>query len=178
MSQNRKWIQIVIMILFVAIVAFVLWNFLFQRENAFLKAEDLLNKSAPEFTVQSLDGKTRSLTDYKGKPVLLNFWASWCAPCRSEMPLISKKMDKYEKDGLTVLAVNLAESPQTIRAFVKEYDIQFPILLDAESTIANAYGIDPIPTTFFIDRKGKVARIYIGELEEKVFDSYLSVILK
>ena len=110
---------------------------------------------APDFTLDTLDGNKVTLSEYKGKVVMVNFWASWCQPCRQEMPDIEKAYETYKDQGLVVLGVNLSEKNVPIQGFVKQYDLTFPILMDRQGTTAvDLYKVKPIPTTFFVDREG------------------------
>jgi peroxiredoxin len=127
-----------------------------------------LGGPAPDFDLPGLDGRTASLGDYHGKVVLLNFWASWCPPCRQEMPALQRAFDALSSDGFVVLAINWTESEDrgAVEPFVKELGLTFPILLD-ESSIAteDIYGVIGFPTSIFIDREGIVRDIVIGPLE-------------
>jgi cytochrome c biogenesis protein CcmG/thiol:disulfide interchange protein DsbE len=112
-------------------------------------------KAAPDFTLQTLDGKTVTLSDLKGKVVVVNFWASWCEPCRQEMPAIEKAYETYKDQGLVVLGVNLRENNVSVKGFVDMHKLTFPILMDKDNSVAvDTYKVKPIPTTFFIDRQG------------------------
>lgn len=112
--------------------------------------------AATDFTLESLDGKTSSLSDFKGKLVFLNFWATWCPPCRSEMPAMQSLYEKLKARGLVILAVDLAEEPATVLAYVKENMLTFPVLLDKTGKVGGIYGAESIPTTYLIDRSGNV----------------------
>lgn len=124
-----------------------------------------LGTPAPALALPALDGGEVSLASLQGKPVLLNFWATWCPPCRKEMPLLESTYQRYRAAGLQVLAVNLAENPVTVRAFRDRYGITFPILLDADGKATERYRIIPLPTTFFIAGDGRVLDKVEGELD-------------
>jgi peroxiredoxin len=119
---------------------------------------------APDFQLDNLDGQSVSLSDFRGKPVLVNFWATWCPPCRSEMPLIQNIFadKKWVGKGLVVLAIDIGESQATVREFVKKYGLTFPVLLDSTQDVFFEYRARAIPTTFFIDRQGVIREIIIG----------------
>ena len=119
---------------------------------------------APDFQLDNLNGQPVSLNDFRGKPVLINFWATWCPPCRSEMPFIQDTFTdkKWIDEGLVVLAIDIGESPSTVREFVKNYGLTFPVLLDSTRDVSLEYYIRGIPTTFFIDREGIIQDIRIG----------------
>ncbi len=126
---------------------------------------DTLEKSlglAPPFTLPSLEGQDRSLEEFKGKPILLHFWATWCPPCREEMPVFQKFYQELNPLGLVVLGINVGESPKVVREFVEELGVTFPILLDAKGDVANMYGVKGLPTTFWIDSSGKIVDVTLG----------------
>jgi thiol-disulfide isomerase/thioredoxin len=120
--------------------------------------------SAPEFTLETLQGESVSLSSLRGKPVILNFWASWCPPCRAEMPALENIHKRYSSEGLVVLAVNATaqDSKAGIDQFLNEVDISFLILMDPASTAASLYEIRSLPTTFFIDRQGTIRDVVLG----------------
>lgn len=115
------------------------------------------------FTLQDLNGETHSLSDYRGKPVVVNFWASWCGPCKLEAPELVKLHEQYEGQ-IQILAVNLTkdDTVEGARRFAEEYGFQFPVLLDEEGEVAKKYQITAIPTTYFIDAQGEVVEKVLG----------------
>ncbi len=123
-------------------------------------------KLAAAFTLSDLKGVKRALAAHKGKVVLLDFWATWCGPCRREMPIIARMHEKYAARGLVVYGVNCSESGAKAKAFVDKYGYRFPILLDRDGAVQNHYGITAIPTVFVIDRKGIVRAHMIGGRSE------------
>ena len=127
-----------------------------------------IGKLAPDFELSSLDGKVVSLSDFRGKPVFLNFWATWCGPCRFEMPFIQKMYEGLSNEGLVVLAVNVQENPTRVKEFVESFGLTFPVLLDTNSEVRLAYNIRGIPTTFFIDKNGIIQDIKIGAFASEV----------
>jgi peroxiredoxin len=118
---------------------------------------------APDFELTSLDGKQVRLSDYRGKAVLLNFWATWCAPCKIEMPWFVDLQKQYASQGLQVIGVAMDDSGQeTIARFAKEMNVNYPLLIGKES-VGDAYGgVEFLPTTFFVDRQGKVVDRVFG----------------
>ncbi len=111
---------------------------------------------AQNFILPDLSGNTVSLADHRGKIVFLNFWATWCPPCRAEMPSMEKLYNKFKNIEFTILAVNLGENAKQVRAFKESYKLNFPILLDADSSLGSIYGAISIPTTYLIDRDGYI----------------------
>ena len=119
---------------------------------------------APDFELETLDGETVKLSDYRGKRVMLNFWATWCPPCRAEMP----DMQRFHEDkDVVILAVNLREtesSTEKVKNFLEERDLTFPVLLDESTVVANQYQIQPIPSSFLIDSSGRIHNKAFGAL--------------
>ncbi|RSL29839.1 thiol disulfide exchange role in cytochrome c biogenesis [Salibacterium salarium] len=139
------------------------------------KQGDMLEEGdpAPDFELETLDGETMSLSQMEGSPVLINFWATWCPPCRAEMP---DMQTFYEENDIEVLAVNLTdtESGQSaVSSFVEEMDLTFPVLLDKDVSVAGKYNIQPVPTSFFIDSEGIIQHISIGAMNEDIMNSEL-----
>jgi thiol-disulfide isomerase/thioredoxin len=117
---------------------------------------------APDFTLGTLDGGTLTLSSLRGRWVLINFWATWCAPCRAEMPYL----DTLAADNLlTVLAINMREQPEEVRVFVAELGIDFPILLNPDDATLLAYGVRGLPTSFLIAPDGTIARRILGPVQ-------------
>lgn len=119
---------------------------------------------APDFTLQTLDGKTVALSDLRGQAVIVNLWASWCGPCRLEMPAFKKVYAEYKDRDLVILAVN-STSQDTVSAvskFMDEYQLPFPVLLDTDGTVSRLYRLSALPSTFFIGRDGVITKVVIG----------------
>lgn len=137
--------------------------------------------AAPEFTLAVPDGRKRSLKDFRGKVVFLNFWATWCESCREEMPSMERLYQEFKGKGLEVVAVNVKDKRPQALAFVKELKLSYPVLMDPEGEVGLLYGAFGLPVTYLIDRKGIVmarlwgpadwyspgARKLIGELVEQ-----------
>jgi len=126
-----------------------------------------VGNQAPDFQLQSLDGQTVSLGDLQGKPVLINFWATWCSPCRGEMPYIQEIYEEWSDRGLVVLAINIGESSSKAEEFMQSYNLSFTVLLDTKQDVAQKYNIQYIPTTFFIDKDGIIQDKVIGAFQNK-----------
>ena len=119
----------------------------------------------PAFRLQDLDGKTHSLEQYRGKVVLVNFWATWCEPCREEMPSIERLRKSLEGRPFEVLAVNLAEPESRVRGFLNTLPLGFPVLLDRDTSTAKAWKARFLPATFIVGPDGRVRYSYFGELD-------------
>ena len=116
--------------------------------------------AAPQFSLTARGGQNVSLAQYKGQVVMLNFWASWCGPCRQEMPLLESIYKKYNKLGFTMLGVNVEPDSNAANAWLKETPVSFPILYDTESKVSKLYDVAGMPTSVIIDRAGKVRLIH------------------
>jgi cytochrome c biogenesis protein CcmG/thiol:disulfide interchange protein DsbE len=119
---------------------------------------------APEFKLETSDGHSISLLDYRGQAVLVNLWATWCPPCRAEMPTIERVYQEYRSQGLVVLGVNstIQDEPPQIVPFINQYKITFPILLDVNGEVSNLYELRALPTSFFIGRDGVIKEVVVG----------------
>lgn len=117
---------------------------------------------APNFTLKSLGGKNLKLSEMAGNVVLINFWASWCGPCREEMPLLNAMHNKYEPLGFTVLGVNVEEQAENARGFLKDFPVDFPILLDDRNQVSKLYNVVAMPTTVVVDRDGNMRYLHKG----------------
>lgn len=129
---------------------------------------------ATDFKLKDLSGKEVSLSDYKGKKVFLNFWASWCPPCKAEMPEMQKLYEETKDSDLVILAVNLAEDKSTVQNFIKDNQYKFPVLLDTDNAVASNYQVVSIPTSFFIDKEGNIVDKHIGSMSIENMKSYIS----
>ncbi|MCO6453486.1 MAG: TlpA family protein disulfide reductase [Caldilineales bacterium] len=116
----------------------------------------------PDFTLPLLDGGTMRLSDLRGQPVLLNFWATWCLPCREEMPLFEQAYQEANEDGFMLLAVDVGEDAQSVQAFIDELGLTFPIALDRDQAVTQQYRIVGLPTSYYIDRDGVIKDLLIG----------------
>ena len=127
------------------------------------KADDM----APDFQLYNLEGELVSLSDFRGSPVILNFWATWCGPCISEIPYLQQVHEEWSDKGVVLLAVNMGESPSEVEQFVGGNNLSFPVLLDVRQEVAQMYGIRYIPSTFFIDKDGLAQAGRVGPFPNK-----------
>jgi peroxiredoxin len=116
----------------------------------------------PDFTLSTLDGGSITLSDLKGRVVLINFWTTWCPPCREEMPSMERLYRRLKYEEFTLLAVDIMESPETVKKFARKYDLSFPILLDKTGEVSAKYAANAIPTTYIINKEGKAVGKAIG----------------
>jgi len=133
---------------------------------------------SPGFQLRDLDGNIVSLSDFRDRPVILNFWATWCGPCRSEMPYIQQIYEEWQDKGLVVLTINLRETSAEVTEFMQSNNLFFPALLDTNGNVANEYNVTGIPTTFFIYKYGIIQERRVGSFSSKQqIEDYLSNIM-
>ena len=136
-----------------------------------------IGQPAPDFTIQALDGKSYSLSDFRGRPVWINFWASWCPPCRAENPDIEEVYQANQANGLVVLGVAVGESDGNVRGYVERTGLNYTIGLDRGDGISANYRIVGIPTHYFIDKDGILQEWRIGSMSKKVMEKNVAKIV-
>ncbi len=134
------------------------------------------NFRAPEFTLTTLDGTSVSLNDLRGRIVLVNFWATWCVPCRTEMPAIEAVYQAHAGQDFAVLAVNAGEDERTVKQFVDEFHLTFPILLDRDQKTLQQYQVQALPTSLFIDRTGVIRATSLGGMNRASIEAELGAL--
>lgn len=132
---------------------------------------------APDFTLTTADSQTHTLSSYIGQPIVLNFWATWCAPCRIEMPYLQAANEKYN-GRITFLGINDGETKSLVTDFAQEFDLSYPLLLDNGRSVNILYNIHSLPTTLFINADGTVAEVIIGTINEAVLEDRLETLLQ
>ena len=161
-AKGRPWVPLVAALLPVLVLLFVLaYGF---RTDPRAIPSPLVGRPTADFTLSLFDGSTLRLSDYRGKAVVLNFWASWCIPCREEAPLLEAAWQALKDQEVIFLGVNIQDAEPAAKAFLREFGVTFPNGRDAEGKIAIDYGVYGIPETFFIDREGRITAKVIGPL--------------
>jgi peroxiredoxin len=154
-------------------------------QNKFKKTECLAeNLALPPFTLLNLKGEKVKSSDFQGKVILLNFWATWCPPCREEIPYFNELYDRYKKDGLVVIGIALDRGrPEEVQKFLEKFRVEFINLMgdeavvEAFSSIPSMGPLHGIPTTFIIDRKGQICRRFVGLTEKRMFEEVINQVL-
>jgi thiol-disulfide isomerase/thioredoxin len=138
------------------------------------------NGPAPEFSLAALGGQKLSLSQYKGQVVMINFWATWCGPCRQEMPLLDAMYKKYKKMGFTLIGVNVEPDSKAAEAFLKTTPVSFPVAFDPDSSVSKLYSVQGMPSSVIIDRKGNARVIHRGYRpgDENVYLDHIRKLIK
>jgi len=139
-----------------------------------------LNAPAENFTLKSADGKNIRLSEYRGNVVLINFWASWCGPCRQEFPHLDAIHKKYQDLGFTVFGVNVEQDREMANKVLRDIPVSFPILFDDENTVSELYDVDAMPMTVFVDRDGNMRYLHRGYKPgvEEQYEDYVRTLVK
>jgi len=127
-----------------------------------LAASGLTGQPAPDFALKSSSGQNLRLSEYRGDVVMVNFWATWCGPCRQEMPLLDELYSRYERVGFSLLGVNIDDDSRKAMNMVAELGVNFPVLFDARKEVSKLYQVDAMPVTVIIDREGNVRHVHQG----------------
>ena len=167
--KNRLVIRTVVLILLASAVIYTIAT----KDKAKVLA---VGDAAPNFELVDLEGNTQRLSDYKGEGVFLNFWGTWCEPCKREMPHMEKLHNEYEDKGVHVLAINIKESDLKVERFREQYGLTFPIALDKTESVKEAYNIIPLPTTFLVNKDGIIVDIISREMSEDEIRAHMESI--
>ncbi|MFK9115997.1 thiol-disulfide oxidoreductase ResA [Peribacillus castrilensis] len=171
MKKKRLVLRTIILGLFVAALGYTVYANS-NKDKSTIK----VGETAPDFALETLDGKKVKLSDMKGKGVFLNFWGTWCKPCEKEMPYMEKSYQFYKDKNIEILAVNIGESNLAVTTFVDRHRLTFPILMDRQSQVTDHYQIGPIPTTFLIDKNGVIKKVITGSMTQETVNEYMRLI--
>ena len=140
--------------------------------------QNSIKLKAKDFKLKDLNGKELSLSDLRGKKVFLNFWATWCPPCRNEMPEIEKLYQETKNSDLVIVSVEIGEPLSTVKPFIDQNEYNFKVLLDSDQSVATEYGISAIPTSFFIDKEGNIVSKNTGAMNIDQMKEYIKTLDK
>ena len=169
---------IAVMLLFAAAAVLLYLDFSrFRSRTGVRYGSATIGAPAPDVTFATLDGGKQRLSASFGKPLVVNFFATWCVPCKAELPLIESRYVKLRSSGLTVLGVDEQESAKSVIAFTRAHGVTYPIVIDADETAFDAYAGHAIPTSLFIDRNGVLQAVHIGYLTPELLDAELQKIM-
>ncbi|MGZ4162179.1 MAG: thiol-disulfide oxidoreductase ResA [Neobacillus sp.] len=172
MKKRRLVIRTLILLVLGAAVAYTLYANITKDDKQTVAVGTL----APDFVLTDMQGNKHRLSDYRGQGVFLNFWGTWCPPCKKEMPYINNQYHQFNNKGVQVLTVDINESSLAVNQFAQQLKLDFPIMIDKDKQVMNAYGIDTLPATFLVDKNGKVIKYYTGELTENMVRGFMEKI--
>jgi len=165
-------------ILIYGVVALCLLGlYLASRHTAPKSPPSASGNLAPDFSVTDIDGKKLSLSDYRGKVVLLDFWATWCSPCREEIPHFVEMQNKYGPQGFQVIGISMDDDAKPVREFYQKYNLNYPVAIGDDKLADRFGGVLGLPVNFIIDRQGRISKKYLGATEASVFDEDVSKLL-
>jgi len=171
LGKHKRWVQLGIFAVVLVIGVLTIINNLSSSDS---KSYPQVGDKALDFTLVGLDGQTHKLSDYKGKPVVINFWGTFCPPCKEEMPALQRQYEKWGSQGVVFLEVNVDTSKVTVQGFMDQYKLNLPVLLDAKEKVRKMYGVMDYPTTFFVGKDGKISVKKIGQMEESFIDTTIA----
>lgn len=170
-KKSRLVLRLCLLLIMFSAIAYTLYQQFFT-ENIRVQVGD----QAPDFVLEDMGNHTIQLSDFKGRGVILNFWGTWCEPCRQEMPYLESQYNSYINNGVEILAINIAESEIAIESFVERYGLTFPVLKDKDQAVTKAYDVIPIPTSYLIDKNGTIKKVITGIMTESDMKNYMEII--
>jgi cytochrome c biogenesis protein CcmG/thiol:disulfide interchange protein DsbE len=174
----RKLAFIIAGLICIAFVWLLGWSILHKEPITGLSGITMVNRQAPDFTITTFKGTKIALKGLRGKPVVINFWASWCPPCRIEAPLLERTWRAYKDRGVVFLGVDIQDKLEDALAYIREFDITYPNGPDPNGEITINYGVSGIPVTFFVSKTGEIIRRWVGAIEKSVLISSIEEIMK
>jgi thiol-disulfide isomerase/thioredoxin len=190
MEENRRkhpspaFVSAMIMIGSGLILIGILLFFLLRSTTADAQSDEFstipveVNYPAPELTLTDVSGNPVSLTDHLGKVILVNMWATWCPPCKAEMPTLQAFYEKYQAQGFVIVGINDGETIELVEPFVRDYGLTFPVWLDGEYLSEKAFNTVNLPSSYVIDRQGTVRLMWIGAISPRVLEKYVPNVIK
>ncbi|EXX84788.1 thiol-disulfide oxidoreductase [Paenibacillus darwinianus] len=172
-GSKRKIVQIAILIGVLLLGGYAIGKTLFSSDGT-----PQVGGKPPEFELAAMDGSVQKLSDYKGRPLVINFWGTFCPPCVKEMPEFQRQYVKWKGEGLEILAINLSEDDITVTNFLKRFNLDYQILRDRDRQTEKAYGVRQYPTTFFVKPNGEIKEIFIGGMTEAAIDERITELFR
>ncbi len=173
-KSQKKWIQYIIMLLILVAIGFILYVSVVKDGEKVVKVGD----KAPLFELKNLEGEKVALSDYKGKGVILNFWGTWCNPCKEEMPDLNRMNKIYHSKGVEVLTVHVKDSPQQVKQFFSELpeEVELMVALDGSGDVMRAYNANDLPNTYVIDKNGIIKAHHKGQMSRADIKKYMDMV--
>ncbi len=178
--QNNRMLAAAVILIVGGLITLIWMSWQPEEEPTTVFAEQARAQqggTAVNFELDTLDGGSVALANYEGDVIVMNFWATWCPPCRAEMPGLNRFYEAHRAEGLVVLGINAQESAETVRPFIEDNGFTFPILLDLQGRVAQQYTTRSFPTTFIIDREGTIQHVQTGEISEKELEAIVLPLL-
>lgn len=160
MGKARRPVQVVILLLIIILGGYAISTAVIGGGDG----KPVIGDKPPAIKLLGLDGEVHTLNDYKGQAIVINFWATWCTYCVKEMPALQAQWEKWRDQGVVILGINTGEDEMTVRNFTEQMGVDFPVVFDSDNEAVRKYGVVPMPTTFFVDKNGKISSIHQGEL--------------
>ncbi len=171
MKKRRFFIRTGILLVMLAALCYTMYNSVFAKQDRVKEGS-----IAPNFVLQSVDGDRIELKDLKGKGVFLNFWGTWCGPCKQEFPYMANQYEVFKDRGVEIVAVNVAESKIAVKNFMESYGVNFPVAMDKDRQVTEAYDIGQLPTTLLLNPEGKVIKVIKRTMTERQIYEYMNLI--
>lgn len=179
-NKSKTWLYVNIAIAIMLIVggiAVLFWMGEQESEKSAPAPSTKIGAIAPDFQLPSLGGETVALSDYQGQVILVNTWATWCPPCKAEMPAIDEFYKTHQNEGFVVLAINSQEDAATVQRFINTQGFTFSVLLDTQARVINQYKVRGLPTSFVIDRDGIVRYVHTGAITQRQLEEVIGPLL-
>jgi len=181
MESKKKYKKLgfaVAAMVFIGFLGLLVWGMLNKEPITGLSGITMVNRPAPDFTLTTFKGNTISPASFKGKPIVINFWASWCPPCRIEASLLERTWRAFKDRGVIFIGINIQDKKEDALNYIREFDITYPNAPDPTGEVSIDYGVSGLPVTFFVSRKGEIVRRWVGALEKKVLISSVREIME
>jgi cytochrome c biogenesis protein CcmG/thiol:disulfide interchange protein DsbE len=161
---RRGWIPLVATLAVAGLLALLYFGLTTDRIQTGVMPR--ANTLAPDFSLQTFDGKTVHLADFRGETVVLNFWASWCGPCKDEQPTLETLSKRYDPAKVTFVGVNIQDTRQDALGFINQYHVSYPVVVDPDGSVYINYGVVGVPETYVVDPNGRIQRKLVGPIDE------------